>query len=52
MNSNIVATSPLLAAAAALLILLVSPVAAGFIVTVTGVLSSLVLDYGCHSGPA
>jgi|GEM_PF-7022277 len=47
MNSNIVATCPFLAAAAASVVLPISPIAAGFIVTVIGVLSVLVLDYGC-----
>jgi hypothetical protein len=45
MNSNITATSPLLAAATAFLIMPMSPVASGLIVTVIGVLCLLALDY-------
>jgi hypothetical protein len=46
MKSNILPPIPFLAAVVALVILPVSPLAASFVATVTGVLSVLILDYG------
>jgi hypothetical protein len=51
MNSNIIATNLFVAAAASFPVMLVSPVAAGAIVTMAGILSMLALDYGRAAGP-
>jgi len=45
MNSLVITTSPFVAAAAAFVIFPINPVAAGFIVSVTGILSLLAIDY-------
>jgi hypothetical protein len=46
MNSNIFPVATFLGAAAALFVLPFSPAAAGFFITVPGILSLLILDYG------
>jgi hypothetical protein len=51
MKSNIIATTLFVAAAASFPMMLVSPVAAGAIVTIAGILSMLALDYGSIAKP-